>query len=314
MKKFILIIFMFFIFPVHADNEDKKPLLNRFQHYVSAAWGNGEGGEGDDMRWRTFEIRIGSSAASNRRLDFVHYNEGHPENNHRDGFAIEPMFSVSINKKIRFEMGVGPYLSFNTTSRNQKQYDDKNLGILASAVIVYSYLRLEYNHVSIHGEHPSDAILIGIGTNFPEGDVASDKSVQIAIMGSNFKTNRNGTEAALGGQLEIKQCVGKNFALSIDLIEEGEDALVDRAGVATQAWYVWWARDNLALSSGAGPYFVWNEREAQETELDGLISIDVQQQVGNSENGVGLLLRFSRIITADDTDRDIFSCGIAKKF
>ena len=70
----------------------------------------------------------------------------------------------------------------------------------------------------------------------------------------------------------------------------------------------------MALSSGAGPYFVWNEREAQETELDGLISIDVQQQVGNPENDVGLLLRFSRIITADDTDRDIFSCGIAKKF
>ena len=323
-KKIVMTSVLLFFFSVHADDEEKQTsLLSRFNHQVSAAFGNGSVSEGDDMEWRTFELRIGSSPASNRRLDFVHYNEGHPFNNHRDGFAIEPMYDVSINKKIKFELGIGPYLSFNTTSRNQTQYDDKNLGILASVAVLYYlnvlenrnlHLRLDYNHVSMRDTHSSDAILVGIGMNFGESEEMSDNSVQIAIMGANFKTNRNKTEAAVGGQLEIKQYVEENFALSVDLIEEGDDELVERSGVAAQAWWVWHAGERWLLSTGAGPYFVRDQLEAHKNKVDSLISLDVQKQLGNPESGTGLLLRFSRIVTDDSTDRDIFAIGIAKKF
>ena len=73
--------------------------------YASAQFGNGRiygGNAGSDrgMAGRALELRFGHALlpgllggtpdgnANNRlRVDFVHYNEGHPDNNHRDGFA-----------------------------------------------------------------------------------------------------------------------------------------------------------------------------------------------------------------------------------
>ena len=133
-------------------------------------------------------------------------------------------------------------------------------------------------------------------------------------MGANFKTNRNGTDAALGGVVELKQYEGEHFALSVSLIEEGTDALVKRAGVAFQAWYVLPASESWSLSTGAGPYLVEDRLDSYETRLDGLISLDVQRHIGNLESGRGLLVRFSRIVSDDHTDRDIFAIGFAQKF
>jgi hypothetical protein len=72
--------------------------------YLSAAFGNGRihGGNASGYRWmrgRTFEVRAGRQQDDafgvalppgwTLRVDFVHYNEGHPDNNHRDGFALQ---------------------------------------------------------------------------------------------------------------------------------------------------------------------------------------------------------------------------------
>ena len=212
MKKIIILALLSITFVAHADEEENTTqTINRLKHYVSAAYGNGEASEGGGMEWRTFELRIGSSLAPGRRVDVVHYNEGHPVNNHRDGFAIEAMYDVPINEKIKLELGAGPYLSFNTTSRDAKQYDDKHLGILASAVVLYYlnvhqnnnlHVRLDYNHVHMPGEHPSDAVLLGVGINFGEQESStseeiSEDPIEIAVMGANFKTNRRGDEPKL---------------------------------------------------------------------------------------------------------------------
>ncbi len=324
MRKSIIIGILLIVSIAYAGDEkdivDELPPIS-FKQYTSAIFGNGSASEGGSMQWRTFELRIGSSIAPNKRLDFVHYNEGHPDNNHRDGFAIQAVYDTSIHKNIKLEVGVGPYLSFNTTTRNAVQYNDKHVGILGSAVVLYYlntksqnlHLRADYNHVAIREAHSSDAILVGIGMNFGE-HISSEVPIQITIIGANFKTNRSGTDANVGGQIEVKQYEGENLALSVSLIQEGDDALVERSGVATQVWYAWPASESWTLSAGAGPYFTQNRLSSNGTELDGLISIEAEREVGDPQNGVSLLVRFSRIVTDDDIDRDIFAIGIAKKF
>ena len=305
-----------------------KSVPDHFGQYVSVTFGNGRGSEGGSMQWRAFEVRIGSSIAPNKRLDFVHYNEGHPDNNHRDGFALQPMYDISIDKNVKLEVGVGPYLSFNTTTQNQIQYNDKRIGILASAVALYYlntmknrdlHVRVDYNHVTMPGAPYSDAILVGMGVNFGEHEPSEifqeslGKTTQITVMGINFKTNRNSTDAALGGQIEIKQYEGEHLALSLSWIQEGEDTLVERSGADAQVWCIWPITESLALSAGVGPYLAQN-RLSHNIDMEGLISIDAEQEIGDLSNGLGLLFRFSRIVTDDDIDRDMFAIGVAKRF
>ena len=166
-----------------AQEEVKtRELLNPFirqpesiRSYFSGSFGNGSIQNEDDMEWRTFELRIGAPVHSDQRIDFVHYNEGHPENHHRDGFSIQNVYSVSVTEAIQLEIGVGPYLSFDTTTRNGLQHDDQRIGLLGSIALLYYlntlrernfHLRFDYNHVSMPGAHTSRAFLIGLGMNY----------------------------------------------------------------------------------------------------------------------------------------------------
>ncbi|MDB5839282.1 MAG: hypothetical protein JWQ23_1234 [Herminiimonas sp.] len=42
-------------------------------------------------------------------------NEGHPDNNHRDGFGIQLVYTNAFVNNLAAEFGAGPYLSMNTT-------------------------------------------------------------------------------------------------------------------------------------------------------------------------------------------------------
>ncbi len=311
--------------PISRADEVTRSDSHLLDQYVSAMFGNGNASVGGNMQWRTFELRIGASTTQNQRFDFVHYNEGHPVNNHRDGFSIQVVRDFTVDPNMRLELGIGPYLSFNTTRREKSQYNDKILGILVSAVALYYFnaresrnlhLRIEYNHVEMPQTHESDAILLGIGMNFGSHSASdiSEDPLQISIMGANFKTNRSQTNASIGGHIEVKQYDGEHLAFSVGWIREGNDLLVNRSGVTTQAWVVWPVSENWRLSAGVGPYLASNQLQSDATELDGLISMEVQRQVGDLENGMSLIARFSRIATDDSTDRDIFAIGIAKKY
>lgn len=87
--------------------------------YGSILWGDGRGGDAENrsMQGRAFELRFGKEIRKNARIDIVHYNEGHPQNNHRDGFALQGVYRFSPSKSFAMEFALGPYLGFNTTTR-----------------------------------------------------------------------------------------------------------------------------------------------------------------------------------------------------
>ena len=121
---------------------DASALASGHRAYASGTYGNGKinGGNatGDDQMGWAFEVRFGTelnlpgsngsklfSADEKFRVDVVHYNEGHHENHHRDGFALQAVYSKPLSQKFTAELGVGPYYSMDTSTRERQNEADR---------------------------------------------------------------------------------------------------------------------------------------------------------------------------------------------
>lgn len=272
------------------------------------------------MGWRAFEVRAGGHFTQRLRLDLVHYNEGKPQNNHRDGFALQTMFTTPVAKSVRFEAGLGPYLSFNTTTNGSgEQKNVQRLGVLISMALRFSlgfltpglHLRLGYNYADVIDGHSSHAILFGLGFAVQERPDSkqglAQHPTQVSIMGSMYRTNRGGTSGSFGGQVEVKQYITDHLAFSASWLREGEDALVDRQGLALQAWFVLPITERWAFSVGAGPYIAHNKQVTNDYEFNGVISTQIECR---AYRGTSFFGRLGRLVTRDDTDRDVVELGI----
>jgi hypothetical protein len=321
----------------------QAPAADERGAYLSTGFGNGRidglHAEGNhSMRWRAFEARTGrdlnpalvgedslGNAKSTARIDFVYYNEGHPDNNHRDGFALQFTYTRKLIAALTAEVSAGPYTSMNTTVLDGVQRDQAKWGMLYSAALRFplggvdpgTHLRLGFNHVSVPGAPHSNAILLGIGRHFtdvppfPETDFARSRLWLAASAGRSF-TSMSNTHATNGAILEAKQYGGK-WAVSFDAIFEGDDGTrTDRRGVAAQYWFVQPVTDRWAMSAGAGPYFAENRRDADSKGLHGIITLQFERNLGASTKA---FFAFHRIKTYDQTnDRDMFHLGLQHSF
>jgi hypothetical protein len=308
--------------------------------YLSATFGNGrmQGGNTEGTRWmrgRTFEIRAGREQPElfgGDRIDFVHYNEGHPDNNHRDGFALQWLALRQFGTRLEGEVGIGPYLSMNTTTGTDgRQFDDSNLGLLLSAALRIrlgflpegSHLRIGVNHVRMPSVHNSTALLVGLGRQF--GPARANPSTEpvydspwFGISYGNSITNMSGTDSAYGGTLEIRQYLDpdgrfKHWAASLKYVDEGDDgSRVDRRGVAAQAWYVQQVTPRFSMSAGLGPYITRNRREQDHTRGNLLITLQAERALSRHTR---VFVNFNRVKTFRQTDdRDLWQAGILKRF
>lgn len=308
--------------------------------YLSASFGNGRiHGQNEagtrSMRGRTFEIRAGREQAGPfgpGRIDFVHYNEGHPDNNHRDGFALQWLVLRPAGRRFDAELGIGPYLSMNTTTgADGRQIDDSNLGLLLSAALRIpldfmpggSHLRIGLNQVLMHGVHNSTALIIGLGRQFgPAHAEASTEPVYGSFwFGASYGvsiTNLSGTEAAYAGTLEIRRYLDPDgdvghWATSLKYVDEGDDGTrVDRRGVAGQAWYVQQVTPRFSVSAGLGPYMTRNSREQDHMRGNLLITLQAERALSLHTR---IFINFSRVKTFRETeDRDMVQVGVLKHF
>jgi len=314
--------------------------------YLSIGFGNGRihGGNASGEQWmrgRTFEARVGRQEElpfGTGRIDFVHYNEGHPDNNHRDGFALQALAVHAFDARLTGELGLGPYLSMNTTVIDGRQLDDAHLGLLVSAALRYAlpwaqpgtHLRLGYNHVQMTHVHRSDALMLGVGRQFGPAtqDPATDPVKTPLWLGGSVGrsiTNMSGTRGATSGTLEARRYLDgdfKHWAASAKFLFEGDDQVrVDRRGVAAQLWYVQQVTPWFAMSAGAGPYAAMNRREdihSHDADPSGhirgnlLITLQAEHTLSR---GTRVFINFNRVKTLRETDdRDLFQIGILKAF
>lgn len=305
--------------------------------YAAVTFGNGvgygAGSTGDkSMKWRTFEVRFGkeleisSIQDAHLRWDVVHYNEGHPDNNHRDGFSTQLVARKKLNQTFSAEAGVGPYYSMNTTMISGTEYDDPRLGALVSLALMTNLdrlapglqLRFAVNHVTMPGAQSSKAFMVGVGKDFDpvysrgRSDSADD-SVWYSVMAGNTKTNHGGTNGAVGYSAEAKKIYGSQWAASVAALHEGDDGVrVDRNGVAVQGWFIQPLNDKWTASAGVGPYVANNHRDSRGTEVDALITIQVERSVGKNWK---VFASFNRVASfGRNNDRDLGRIGIMRKF
>ncbi|WP_296949089.1 hypothetical protein [uncultured Massilia sp.] len=307
--------------------------------YLSAVFGNGRMHGGNDegtqwMRKRTFEVRAGREEPDlfgGGRIDFVHYNEGHPENNHRDGFAVQWLKVGNLGGRLEGELGLGPYVSMNTTTIDGRQRDDANWGLLLSGALRIpldfmpdgTHLRVGLNHVRMPTVHNSTALMIGLGRQFgaaapnPSTEPASER-LWFGLSYGNSITNMSGTDGAYAGTLELRKYLSpdgpfKHWAASLKYIDEGDDgARVDRRGFAGQAWYVQQVTPRFAMSAGIGPYVTRNRRDDDRTRNNMLISFQAEHALSRHTR---LFVNFNRVKTFRQTDdRDLWQAGVLKRF
>jgi hypothetical protein len=304
--------------------------------YASFSWGNGRINGPDAignhwMRWRSLELRIGrdllvsDDMRTALRLDVVHYNEGHPDNNHRDGFAGQLVLSHKLNPTLAAELGVGPYSSMNTTVLDGVQYDQARRGTLASAALKITlpgmwtgtHLRVGFNHVRMADPFDSNSVQIGIGRQFPDPPTASDPPTSgdklwLGVAYGRAITNMSGRSGSNGGALELKKHFGA-MAGSLKLVQEGDDGVqVDRRGVAAQAWLVQPLTTAFAASFGAGPYWAQNRHDGNRNRLHGMFTLHFDY---NADEDNKVFFAFSRVKTfAQMNDRDLFHVGVQHAF
>ncbi|MDB5950340.1 MAG: hypothetical protein JWR65_2195 [Massilia sp.] len=311
--------------------------------YLSAQFGNGRisGGNAGDyrlMRWRTGELRVGRdmnpalvgedsvvNPPSTARIDFIYYNEGHPDNNHRDGFALQATYSRRIMGGLSAELSAGPYSSMNTTTIDGVQINAASRGMLYSAALLYSlghwapgaHLRLGFNHVWMRDTHTSNAVMLGIGRHFTGVPPFADTDVLrrrlwLAASYGTSQTNQAQRQAARSGTFEAKQYGGK-WAMSLKAVSEGDDqVMVDRRGVAAQLWLVQPITAAWQVCAGAGPYVAQNRRDNNSTGVHGLITMQFERNVGERSKA---FFAFSRIKSFQQAnDRDVFHVGVTRAF
>jgi hypothetical protein len=306
--------------------------------YLSAGFGNGvmhgdNMGDGRWMRWRALEIRAGRSEQGvfgGGRIDFVHYNEGHPDNNHRDGFALQWLAVRPLGPNIIGELGAGPYLSMNTTEQHGRQVDDKHLGVLVSASLRLplsflpfgTHLRVGLNYAYMPDAHRSTAVIFGLGRQFaPAGpDPDTEPAAGPWWLGGsigNSITNMSGRSGAVAGILEARRYLGERFehwAVSGKFVFEGDDKVrVDRRGVAAQLWYVQQITPRFVMGAGLGPYLTHNRRDDVDPDAGNLlISLQAERALSRQTRA---FVNFNRVKTFRETDdRDLFQIGVVKRF
>lgn len=312
--------------------------------YAAASMGNGvirgEGATGHrTMRWRAGEIRLGHTfdpfglvgngyvdAAEAPRVDIIYINEGHPDNNHRDGYAAQMVFRKNFHSTWGVEFGIGPYFSMNRTTVDNVESNDIRTGALMSVALIgrldaYSQglqWRLGYNHVAISGAPNSSVIMLGIGKEIgatrssTPGGVSNGHPLWLGASYGFAQTNHSGPGYRRSYSLEAKQYYGQ-FAVSLSGVDEGNDGVrVDRRGIAAQAWYVQPFSQNWSISAGAGPYFARNKLDSDRNSVNGLLSIQLDRNLGKDWK---VFTNFARVVTfTEKNDADLVTIGFMRRF
>jgi hypothetical protein len=316
---------------VHAGED-----ANDHGSYLSAQLGGGriDGGNASGNRWmrsRAGELRIGRplTRAEDSRIDVVYYNEGHPDNNHRDGYALQWSGVWRNGERLSGELGIGPYLTMNTTVIDGRQLDDYRWGLLLSAALRMrlsdapdgTYVRLGFNHAQMAGVHRSNALMLGVARQFGAVAQPGDTShpLWFGVSAGTAVTSMPGTNTGRMAILDAGRDINQgpaHWAWSARFLFEGDDgSRVDRRGLAGQLWYVQEVTPGFSMSAGIGPYFTRNRRELPVPERphgNVLISLQAERALSDATH---IFFDFGRVKTfLRMDDRDLFLVGIRKRF
>lgn len=281
----------------------------------------------DQTTWTASSGFIYRPEAGRWGLGFAYVNDGHPTNNHRDGFTAQIWYAQPLPAGLELQVGAGPYASMNNTTVDGIRYNQFRTGVLGSAALKWHppgaggwYLRAQVNGAAVPRSFDHMALLFGAGYDFdavPNDDRPHPLRADVGLWAGTSRTTQLGEQKS-GGAFQIEAQVlthddGTGWtpsAWSIAFLSEGDTNLVNRKGVPLQAWWRT-APSRFTFSFGLGPYFAYDGYRDQRLNLMGIGSVRISMRVAETRrNRFEAGFMYTRVASFYNRDEDIFMLGV----
>ena len=262
-------------------------------------------------------------------------NEGHFPDSHRDGLITQlwakfPLFHSSLELK----GGMGPYLYFDTNERFTGSYykHEHGFGAVFSLGADWRFrkpfsLQVRSNWILTENNFNTLSFLVGLGVELdrkPDNeagreslDIRANKNEVTPFVGLMASNNNDDNEHAASWGLEYRRALGRYINWTVAWMDEGDNDLFHRRGIATQVWAgdVFYG-DRVIAGIGFGPYLALNAYRDGLTGKDGdimagLLSISIAYRLNTTWAIRGT---WNRVITDYDRDSDVFWIGPTFRF
>ena len=280
------------------------------------------------LQWSTTYLQeIGKNAA----FSFSYINEGHEVNHYRDGIAGQLWARGGVwNRNLVFGLGAGPYAFFDTHGgANGTFHDEHGVAALFSATAtLYTFspllLQARIDYLAARQSFDTLSGTIGIGyelgtdkkpTGTSDGQGVGDLRNEITAYAGTTVLNTQKNEQGASWALEYRRSLATYLDWTATGLFEGRDRPVARYGVMSQVWLAHpFFSDHLTLGVGFGPYLAhdkYQQGSDDKTKVDWAASFSASVRFLEH---FALRASWSRIITVQDRDTDVFLVGLGYRF
>jgi hypothetical protein len=268
-------------------------------------------------------------------LSYSWLNEGHVQDNHRDGFALQYWRrGMFFDRRLSLAAGVGAYNYFDTiASVDGKRYiDSHGWGPIFSLSATWFtderlFYQLRLNEILVSRSYSTFSAMFGIGYELDapkrRGSLAGGTSDsvssgnEITAMAGRTEVNSLRSPGAFAYGFEYRHGFGRYIDGTISWINEGHTELNTRSGAAMQLWLRRSFFDNqLTLGVGAGPYYALDTHRVKDgTDTGGKVSVLLTMSAAYNFTGHWYVrASWNRVMTSYDKDSDIYLGGIGYRF
>jgi len=259
-------------------------------------------------------------------------NDGHFPGHLRDGYAVQFGIRTRVFSP-RFTLGVATGVDrfYDTVhdSTNPQGFADiqgflwltsGQLSYYAGRWIVSAQVNLE---VAPPKSYNGMSALIGVGYQLQAPDSAGPRAVPAhqaeftthdEIAGFIGQTVPNGGKSdpkGIAGMVEYRHGIMRYLDLTFSFINQGDNAVLSRVGLATQVWPTR-AFGNAVLGVGLGALFAVDQADSTSNEkVAGMVSPTFSYRFG--KHWLGRFL-WNRTVTGNNTNTDFFSLGLGYRW
>jgi len=285
----------------------------------------------------SWDVEYQHALGEHGAISFAWINEGHFDNDHRDGQTIQFWLRDHIfDPRLIVSAGIGPYFYYNTAraSEGASYSDDHGWGGVVSASAKWYgrhrwFYEMRLQRIIANGSFDTTALLGGVGYQLEApsspGPVTSPMDITEKTTGRELTlyvgqtiVNSFSSELGLARSLEYRQGISPHVDWSVAWLHEGDARLVRRNGILAELWLV---RDfldkRLALSGGAGMYIAIDKFRSDQEGEDGDETVAAVVTASASYRLSSRWLTrvsWNRIVTDYDRDTDVILLGLGYRF
>ena len=270
-----------------------------------------------------FEYR--DSFLKNFAWSVSYLNEGHFSDHHRDGAALQLWARIKpLNGRFFLEGGAGPYFYFDTMDRSGTlHYSNRHgwggivSGALGYFLTEHLFIQARANYIAAYGDIDTLSLFAGAGIDFESRNFEglqkeSSERNALAVLIGIMDANNTDPKKAMAWEIEYRRRFGNHVEATASYLDEGDNDLFHRDGIALQLWAVnHFFAERLTLGVGLGPYLARNRYTDLLTGKEGTVLTCILSATADYRfmPGWSVRLIWHRVLTDYDRDTDVLIIG-----